>query len=100
MADPAPSRSFEGFAAIQTRLSVARCAITGAFATLLFFGLCWVFAALGLPLTHMFIGLFTSEPVGSAASLGVGSLLAFVSGGIIGAVIAHCYNLAGRFLGR
>ena len=100
MAEVAQSRSDAGLAETQTSLSVARCAMAGAFATLLFFALCWVFAALDLPTTDMFIGLFTSEPVGSAASLGVGSLLAFVSGGIIGAVIAHCYNLAGRFLGR
>ncbi len=100
MAEETLSRSDAGLAATQTTLSVARCAMTGAFATLLFFALCWVFAALGLPVTDMFIGLFTSEPVGSAASLWKGSLIAFASGGIIGAIIAHCYNLAGRFLGR
>ena len=83
-------------------LSYIRSASTGAFSTLLLFALCWVGVFIGLPLTlsHAFVGLFTLEPVGSLSSLWIGGLSAFVSGGIAGVIIAHCYNLAGRFFGN
>lgn len=86
-------------AATPTTLGYYRSASTGAFSTLWFFALCWVGTALGFPLTlsHAFIGLFTLEPVGSLSSLWIGGLSAFVAGGVAGVLIAHCYNLAGRF---
>ena len=84
-----------------TRLGYARAASTGAFSILALFVLCWAGVALGLPsvLPHAFVGLFTLEPAGSAASLGIGATFAFLSGGVAGAIIAHCYNLAGRWIG-
>ena len=86
----------------QTTLSYLRSASTGAFSTLIIFLLCWVGTAIApsppLGLSHTFVGLFTSEPVGSVASLGIGALAAFITGGVFGAIIAHCYNLAGRWL--
>ena len=83
-------------------LSYKRSASTGAFSTLLLFALCWVGVAIGLPLvlSHAFIGLFTLEPAGSLSSLLIGGLSAFVAGGLTGVIIAHCYNLAGRFFGN
>ena len=45
-----------------------------------------------------FVGLFTTQPAGSAAALWTGGVCAFVVGGIFGALISHCYNLAGRVL--
>ena len=82
-------------------LGYLRSVSTGAFSTLLIFLLCWAGAVLGLPLvlSHAFVALFTLEPVGTIASLGIGALSAFISGGIAGAIITHCYNLAGRWLG-
>ena len=80
-------------------LGVARSASTGAFATLIFFVLCWTAAVAGLSLTHALIGLFTLQPLGSAAALFTGGLWAWVGGGIAGALVAHCYNLAGRIFG-
>lgn len=91
---PAP---VAGRAAPRSTLGLARSTSTGTFATFLFFVLCWAFAALALPFPNMFIGLFTSEPIKSASSLWIGGLTAFVAGGIAGMIIAHCYNLAGRF---
>ena len=84
-----------------TRLNYFRSASTGAFSTLWLFALCWAGVAIGLPLvlSHAFVGLFTLEPAGSLSSLWSGGLSAFVSGGIAGAIIAHCYNLAGRWFG-
>ena len=84
-----------------TTLGYIRSASTGAFSTLLLFALCWVGMFIGLPLvlSHAFVGLFTLEAAGSISSLLIGGLSAFMSGGVAGVIIAHCYNLAGRFFG-
>lgn len=84
-----------------TRLAYVRSISTGAFSTLIIFALCWAGVALGLPLTlpHGLVALFTLEPVGSLKALFVGGFFAFLAGGIGGAIIAHCYNLAGRWTG-
>lgn len=86
-----------------SRLRIVRTASTGAFSSLWVFLLGWVWAAVGLPGANAFLGLFvtdmTSQPLASVTVLGVGSLCAFVVGGIFGAIIAHCYNLAGRVFG-
>ena len=83
-----------------TRLAISRLAMTGAFATLWLFVLGWAWAAIVSPHSDAFVGLFTTQPAGSAAALGIGGLCAFLVGGVFGALIAHCYNLAGRALGR
>jgi hypothetical protein len=82
------------------RLDIVRCASTGAFAILLVFLLCWVATALGTPLAHSFISLFTVQPVGSTEALWMGGVCAFIFGGVTGGLVAHFYNLAGRLLGR
>jgi hypothetical protein len=84
------------------RADAIRCTSTGAFATLGMFALCWILVLLGMPLsaTHGFVGLFTMQPVGTTNALWTGALWAFLAGGVAGAIIAHCYNLAGRILGR
>jgi len=84
-----------------TRLSYFRSASTGAFSTLIIFALCWAGVALGLPLSlpHGLVSLFTLEPVGSVNALLIGGGFAFLAGGVAGAIIAHCYNLAGRWFG-
>ena len=84
-----------------TTLGYLRSASTGAFSTLIFFVLCWVGLLVVTPsvFSHAFIGLFTTLPIGSVQSFLVGGLTAFVAGGIAGAIIAHCYNLAGRVFG-
>lgn len=84
------------------RADVLRCTSTGAFATFWLFVLCWIAIALGTPLgaTHAFAALFTMERAGSFDALWMGGLWAFIAGGVAGVLIAHCYNLAGRALGR
>lgn len=88
----------------EARLGVVRTASTGAFGTLWLFVLAWGWAALRLPGADAFLNLFTAQltpqPVNSVAALLRGGLCAFLAGGIFGAIIAHCYNLAGRVLGR
>lgn len=83
-------------------LSYIRSASTGAFSTLLLFVLCWLGVLIAAPtvFSHAFLGLFTTLPDGSAQSLLAGGLTAFVAGGVAGVIIAHCYNLAGRFFGE
>ena len=84
------------------RADVLRCTSTGAFATLWLFVLCWIAIALGTPVgaTHAFAALFTMQPAGSVTALWTGGLWAFIAGGVAGLLVAHCYNLAGRVLGR
>ena len=84
-----------------TRLNYYRSVSTGAFSTLFMFALCWAGVALGHPLvlTHGFVSLFTLQPVGSLNALLIGGFFAFLAGGIAGVIIAHCYNLAGRWFG-
>jgi len=81
------------------RLAIGRVAMAGAFATLMFFFLAWAWAAIVSPHSAAFVGLFTTQPAGSAAALWIGGLCAFLVGGVFGALISHCYNLAGRVLG-
>lgn len=84
-----------------TTLGYLRCVSTGAFSTLILFALCWVGVLIGTSFvfSHAFIGLFTTLPMGSVQSLLIGGFTAFVAGGVAGAIIAHCYNLAGRVFG-
>lgn len=83
-------------------LSLSRAAMTGAFSTLWLYVLAWAWAAFGLPGSEAFLSLFTSQlttqPAGSVTTLWVGGLCAFLVGGIFGAIVAHCYDLAGRVL--
>lgn len=84
------------------RADIIRCASTGAFLTLGLFLFCWAAVTLGMLLSanHGFIALFTMQPAGSISALWTGALWAFLVGGIAGAMIAHCFNLAGRIFGR
>lgn len=86
----------------RSRADVIRFISAGAFATMGLFLLCWAAIAIGVPwgTTHAFVSLFTMQPIGSAEALWMGGLWAFVAGGVAGAFVAHCYNLAGRVLGR
>lgn len=84
----------------RTSLDYLRCASTGAFTTLLLFGLCWIGAAAGFTSIHGFVTLFTDRPTASTAALLLGGITAFLAGALTGFLIAHCYNLAGRVFGR
>ena len=86
----------------RSRADAVRCTSTGAFATLWLFVLYWLAIALGVPLgaTHAFAALFTIQPAGSFDALWMGGLWAFIAGGVAGLLVAHCFNLAGRVLGR
>ncbi|MDP3801670.1 hypothetical protein [Brevundimonas sp.] len=81
-------------------LSLSRCAVTVGLTVAIVFALCWVGAAAGiLPRSHMFISLFTDQPVGSTAALGFGLLSALGFGLGSGALGSLIYN-AFAFLQR
>ena len=82
------------------RLSIRRCALTGAVALAALFGLCWLGTAAGLTgSSHMFISLFTLAPIASGAAFEIGLCWSLVFGGVSGALIAIVYN-ASSFLAR
>lgn len=74
-------------------LSIGRLSLTGALSLFVVYAACWAGAAVGVPVTHAFIGLFTSFAVGSLAALCVGRGWALLAGGFTGAVLASIYNL-------
>lgn len=82
------------------RLGVWRCAATGAVALAVVLAVCWVgtlFAQFTWP--HMFISLFTTQPVGSGGALAEGLCWSLLFGALTGIVVALVYNLFG-FLDR
>ena len=81
---------------IRGRLSVIRCAATGAVALGGIFLLCWLGAALGwIGASHMFLALFTLAPTGSVSALSVGLCWSIGFGALGGALIALAYNALG-----
>jgi len=59
----------------------------------LFFVLCWAGAALGLfNVSHMYIALFTTEPVNSPLALVIGLAWSLVFGLLMGGLAAAVYN--------
>lgn len=77
----------------RSKLSIARCTLTGATVMVVQFAVCWAAAAGGFPGgSHMFISIFTPEPVASLAALGAGSFWSLLFGGLTGALVAVAYN--------
>lgn len=82
------------------RLSVRRCAATGAIVLGVLFVLCWLGEAIGwLSASHMFVALFTSAPPSSIAAIAFGFFWSIVFGALTGGLTAMAYN-AVPFLGR
>lgn len=74
-------------------LSPLRLAATGAITLLVLFLLCWFAALLWVASpSHIFIALFTLEPVPSWLALCQGTASALVFGALSGAVAAWIYN--------
>ncbi|HXG81390.1 MAG TPA: hypothetical protein VNJ05_06290 [Sphingomicrobium sp.] len=79
------------------RISAVRLAVTGALFMGLFYILCWAGAALGIvPVSHMYLQLFSDAPMPSAAMLVEGAIWSVVFGLLAGALIAVLYNALGR----
>lgn len=75
------------------RIGVARLALTGAMFMTLFYILCWSGAALGLvPVSHMYLQLFSNAPMPSTAMLVEGVIWSYVFGSLAGTLIALLYN--------
>jgi hypothetical protein len=83
------------------KLSIVRCTLTGAAVLVIQFAICWASAAAGFAGgSHMYISIFTLEPVGSLDALAIGSCWSVVFGGLTGALIAITYNAFGFVQGR
>jgi len=77
-------------------LGPARFAVTGALFMGVFYILCWAGAALGIvPVTHMYLQLFSDAPMPSTAMLVEGTIWSVLFGLLAGALIALIYNALG-----
>jgi hypothetical protein len=78
------------------RISPVRLAMTGALFMGGFYTLCWAGAALGIvPVTHMYLQLFSDAPMPSTAMLVEGTIWSLLFGLLAGALIALIYNALG-----
>jgi len=83
----------------QSKLSILRCALTGVAVLVVQFVICWAAAGF-VPASHMYISIFTAEPVGSLNALAVGLSTSILFGGLTGALVAIAYNAFGFVQGR
>jgi hypothetical protein len=75
------------------RLSVRRCTATGAIVLGTLFVMCWLGGAAGLlGSSHMFVALFTTAPLTSAAAIASGLFWSLIFGAITCALTALAYN--------
>ena len=81
------------------RLGIVRCALTGAISLAVFFAVCWIGALTLASQSHMFIEIFTRQPVSSGAALAEGLVWSVAFGALGGALLALIYNALG-FVGR
>lgn len=83
------------------RLSSARCAISAAATLMLLFVACWLGAYFAiLPVSHLFIALFTAATPLSVRALATGLCSTLVFGTVTGALFAVIFNATGRWLHR
>ena len=81
-------------------LNVVQVLVAGGLTASIVFLLCWVGAFLPYTSpTHAYIGLFTTAEYTSEQALAEGFCWSLLFGGLVGAVFALVYNVAGR-LGR
>ena len=74
------------------RLNALRCGLTGAISLAILFAICWVGALLVASQSHMFIEIFTKQPVTSTAALVEGLCWSLVFGALGGVLLALIYN--------
>lgn len=87
------STTAQSVASHSHRIGIARLALTGAMFMGLFYILCWSGAALGLvPVSHMYLQLFSNAPMPSTAMLLEGAIWSFVFGSLAGTLIAVLHN--------
>lgn len=82
------------------RLGVTRAAVATAVALGVFYIMCWAGALfLRTGFTHMYLQLYTDQPIGSTAALGEGVLWSLLGGLVLGGLVSWLYNLL-AFLDR
>jgi hypothetical protein len=80
------------------RIGIARATLSGATTLGILFVVCWIGARLPLiTVSHMFVQLFTTQPMTSTGALLEGTLWSVVFGGLFAFVAASTYNLMGAW---
>jgi hypothetical protein len=73
-------------------VSVVRAIVASALAFGIFFVLCWAGIPLKIPVSHMFVSLFTARPVETTAALFDGTIWSLGFGALIAFLITSLYN--------
>jgi hypothetical protein len=74
-----------------TSVSIVRATIASALASGIFFILCWAGIPLKVPVSHMFVSLFTAKPVETTAALFDGTLWSVGFGALIALLVTSFY---------
>jgi hypothetical protein len=75
------------------RFNIARATVATALATGILFAACWVGAVIKVSAAHMFVALFTSQPIDSLAALSNGLVSSVVFGALFGLAVSAVYNV-------
>jgi hypothetical protein len=73
-------------------LSILRSPIAGALTFGILFAACWAGIGAHLAVSHMFVSLFTAQPMESTAALFDGLLWSVVFGAVFGVLFSLLYN--------
>lgn len=80
------------------RLGIVHCAVTGALVFGVILVVCWIGAVVTpMPVTHMYIAMFSAAEITSTAALWGGLLWSLVFGAWAGFVLAVVNNAIARF---
>jgi hypothetical protein len=76
------------------KLSLLRCALTGAQVLIILFLLCWLGGLFNIPgASHLYLSLFTSVPMVTVGALAYGLISSGIVGLLTGALVAFFYNV-------
>ena len=81
-------------------LNLVRCTFTGAIVLAIQFVLCWAAVFVVPGPTHMFVQIFTAQPMNSLGALFEGLCWSILFGGLTGLLIAIVYNALSPFSRR
>lgn len=73
-------------------VSIVRATIASALTFGIFFALCWAGIPLKVPVSHMFVSLFTARQVDTTAALLDGTLWSLGFGALIAFLLTFLYN--------
>jgi hypothetical protein len=74
-------------------VNILRATVASALAFGVFFVLCWAGIPLKVPVSHMFVSIFTAKPVETTAALLDGTIWSFGFGALIAFLITFLYRV-------